>query len=238
MTTHARLHLGTLLTIPAVAAGLILSSCTDPGEPVEQTEEEQSQAVAIFDGESLAGWSHVLVGDSAKMEDTWSVADGVLVCKGEPLGYLHTDGSYRDFKLEFEWRWEGTPGNSGVLLRIAGEPVEFMPKCVEAQLQHENAGDIWGFFGAAVTGDAERIREVKDHKDLGNFTGVGKIKGAEKPAGEWNHYEITVNGSDMELKVNGELVNQASGLDIVAGPIGLQSEGGKIHFRNVRVTTL
>ena len=154
--------------------------------------------------------------------------------------YLFTKGSYQDFKLEFEWRWApgGTPGNSGVLLRIAGQPETFMPKCVEAQLQNGSAGDIWAFYGATVDGDAGRLREIKDHKDLGTFKGVGKIKGAENPPGEWNHYEITMNGGDMELKVNRELVNQATGLDVVSGPIGLQSEGGEIQFRTIRLTRL
>jgi len=165
------------------------------------------------------------------------VKDGVLVCKGKPVGYLFTNGSYQDFKLTFEWRWApGTePGNSGVLLRIAGKPATFMPKCVEAQLKHESAGDILGFFGATTEGSPERIQEVKDHKELGNFKGLKKIKAAEKAPGEWNRYEITLSGGNMELKVNGELVNQASGLDILAGPIGLQSEGGEIHFRNIEL---
>lgn len=33
-----------------------------------------------------------------------------------------------------------------------------------------------------------------------------------------------------KLKVNGQLAN---GLDVIASPIGFQSEGGEIHFRNV-----
>ena len=52
----------------------------------------------------------------------------------------------------------------------------------------------------------------------------------------WNRYEITVSGGNLELKVNGEIVNQASGLDVLAGPIGLQSEGAQIHFRNIELT--
>jgi hypothetical protein len=107
---------------------------------------------------------------------------------------------------------------------------------VEAQLKHENAGDVWGFFGASVDGSPERLQEVKDHKDLGNFKGYKKIKAAEKPPGEWNLYEINVTGGNLELRVNGELVNQASGLEVLSGPIGLQSEGAEIHFRNIKVT--
>jgi hypothetical protein len=194
--------------------------------------------VALFNGTNLDGWSHVLVGEGVKREDVWSVKDGTLVCKGKPLGYLCTNGSYQDFTLTFEWRWApgGEPGNSGVLLRIAGKPATFMPKCVEAQLKHANAGDAWGFFGASIDGPAERIQEVKGNPALGDFKGVKKLKAAEKPPGEWNQYEIKVSGGNLELKVNGELVNQATGLDVVSGPIGFQSEGAEIHFRNIRIT--
>jgi hypothetical protein len=177
----------------------------------------------------------VLVGDGVKKEDVWSVEDGVLICKGQPFGYLFTEGSYQDFTLNFEWRWpEGKePGNSGVLLRIAGEPNGFMPECVEAQLKNGSAGDIWAFFGAKVEGDEDRMVEVKDHKDLKDFIGVKGMKLADKPVGEWNHYEIKLTGGDLELKINGELVNRASGLDVLSGPIGFQSEGAEIHFRNI-----
>lgn len=186
---------------------------------------------------NLDGFSHVLVGDGVKKEDVWSLKDGVLVCKGQPNGYLFTKESYQDFTLSFEWRWpEGKePGNSGVLLRIAGEPNGFMPKCVEAQLKNGSAGDIWAFFGAKVQGDAARVVEIKDHKDLKDFNGVKGLKVLEKPAGEWNKYEIKVSGGDLELKINGELVNTASGLDVLSGPIGFQSEGAEIHFRKMEV---
>jgi hypothetical protein len=216
-------------------AGILLATSTTPRAFAA---EESTKAVAIFNGVDLDGWSHVLVGEGVKKEDVWSVKDGTLVCKGTPLGYLFTNKAYQDFTLEFEWRWApgGEPGNSGVLLRIAGEPATFMPKCVEAQLKHESAGDAWGFYGAGIDGPAERIKKVTGHKSLGDFKGVGKIKAAEKPAGEWNRYEIRVSGGNLELKVNGELVNQVTGLDLVSGPIGLQSEGAEIHFRNIQIT--
>ena len=217
--------------LASAAAVILVTGCS------RTTTVTAGSTTRLFNGTNLDGWSHVLVGDGVRKEDVWSVKDGVLVCKGTPLGYLFTDTAYQDFRLTFEWRWApgGEPGNSGVLLRIAGKPATFMPKCVEAQLKHENAGDLWAFFGAGIGGDAARLQEIKDHKDLGNFKGYKKIKAAEKPAGEWNHYEIVVSGGDIELKVNGETVNQASGLDVLAGPIGLQSEGAEIHFRNIEL---
>ena len=221
-------------SITAVAAILLASDFTSPVTAAEAS----TKPVELLTGDNLEGWSHVLVGEGMKKEDVWSVKDGTLVCKGTPLGYLFTNKSYQDFTLDLEWRWApgGQPGNSGVLLRIAGKPATFMPKCVEAQLKHENAGDVWGFFGASIDGPQERIVEIKDHESLGNFRGVKKIKAAEKPPGEWNRYEIKVSGGTLELKVNGELVNQTTGLDILSGPIGLQSEGAEIHFRNIKIT--
>jgi hypothetical protein len=220
------------ISIFAAVAALALVSCEKKQEVVSVVDEPKR----LFNGENLDGWSHVLV-DEGKREDVWSVENGVLVCKGQPFGYLRTQESYEDFTLTFEWRWpEGKdPGNSGVLLRIAGEPIGFMPKCVEAQLKSGSAGDIWAFFGANVKGDAERTVEIKDHKDLKDFTGVKGMKVLEKPAGEWNKYEIKVSGGEMQLKINGESVNQVSGLDVVSGPIGFQSEGAEIHFRNIEI---
>lgn len=220
--------------IIAASSALLLTSCD---KNVESESLAGEASVRLFNGTDLNGWSHVLVGEGVKKEDVWSVEDGVLICKGQPLGYLFTDESYQDFTLTFEWRWpEGKePGNSGVLLRIAGEPNGFMPKCVEAQLKNGSAGDIWAFFGAKVEGDEDRMVEVKDHKDLKDFIGVKGMKLADKPVGEWNHYEIKLAGGDLELKINGELVNRASGLDVLSGPIGLQSEGAEIHFRNIEL---
>ncbi|MFH1920513.1 MAG: DUF1080 domain-containing protein [Planctomycetota bacterium] len=199
--------------------------------------DEQAKPIELFNCTCLAGWDVFLVDSNVKMEDVWSVKDGVLVCKGEPLGYLFTKEKYTNYKLIVEWRWApGTePGNSGVLLRIDGDAVTFLPKCVEAQLHSGNAGDIWAFYGAKVKGDEGRTRVIKGHKDLGDFAGVGKIKGNEKPPGEWNKYEITFNGGDLTLVVNGETVNEATGCDEVPGRIGLQSEGGEVHFRTVRL---
>jgi hypothetical protein len=221
----------------AAGASLFLVSCDKSVDQSSQVVVETPATTALFNGTNLEGWSHVLVGEGVKKEDVWSVEDGVLICKGQPLGYLFTNDSYQDFTLTFEWRWAPgkEPGNSGVLLRIAGEPETFMPKCIEAQLKSGSAGDIWAFFGAKVEGDEDRRVEVKDHKDLKDFTGIKGMKVAEKEPGEWNHYEIRLSGGDIELKINGETVNRASGLEVLSGPIGLQSEGAEIHFRNIEL---
>ncbi len=197
-----------------------------------------SKSVALFNGKNLAGWTYYLVEPALKMSDVWSVRDGLLICKGKPMGYLATTQKYTNFKLVVEWRWAPgkKPSNSGVLLRITGEPGA-LPKCAEAQLQSGKAGDIYGFHDFQVKGDAARFKTGKGDM-IGNLTGVSKIKGNENEPGQWNKYEITLNGGDLTLIINGEKVNEATGLDIVPGAIGLQSEGGEIHFRTVQLTPL
>ena len=193
----------------------------------------------LFDGQCLGGWEHFLVEPDVKMEDVWSVKDGILICKGEPMGYLCTKKDHTNFKLVIEWRWAPgkKPGNSGVLMRITGKP-RALPKCVEAQLQSGSAGDIWAFHGFKVKGDPDRMKEVAGHELGGNLVGVSKIEANEKEPGQWNKYEITADGGTITLVVNGKEVNKATDCDVVAGKIGLQSEGGEIHFRTVNLIPL
>jgi hypothetical protein len=67
------------------------------------------------------------------------------------------------------------------------------------------------------------------------MVGFRKIEGAEKPEGEWNTYEITLDGPSLGVLVNGKKLNEATGATVMPGRIALQSEGGEIHFRRVEL---
>ncbi len=73
----------------------------------------------------------------------------------------------------------------------------------------------------------------RDSKVAGKISGVKKAAAAEKPAGEWNRVEIDARDGHYVVRLNGQLVNDVTGVEVKAGPIGLQSEGGEVHFRNV-----
>jgi hypothetical protein len=200
--------------------------------------------IRLFNGKDLSGWRAVLVDPAVKMEQVWSVRDGVLVCKGEPLGYLHTDRDFTSYRLVVEWRW--APGttvtkeqvpNSGVLMRVNGPP-KGIPRSYEAQLRSGNAGDLYGFWGMKLAGDPQRMRSRSDNPLLGEMTGVMRAADLERPIGEWNRYEIVLEGSRITVHVNGTKANEATGLEVLAGPVGLQSEGGEIHFRTVELTPM
>jgi hypothetical protein len=184
-------------------------------------------AVGLFNGKDLTGWKPFVPEAGAKGIEpgsVWEVRDGVLVCKGTPVGYIRTENTHTNFILRLQWRFDPAKGagNSGVLLRMVGED-KVWPKSVEAQLHSGNAGDFWNIDSFVMTTDPARTK--------GRNT--KKTHGAERPLGEWNEYEIVVNKGEVVLYVNGEEVNRATGVEEVPGFICLQSEGAEIHFRDV-----
>jgi putative heme-binding domain-containing protein len=198
---------------------------TNPREPGKRL-----QPRPLFDGKGLDGWTYFLEDKSAKKEDVWSVADGVLRCKGNPIGYLRTEESFTSFVLTLEWRFDPTqpPGNSGVLLRMSGDD-QVWPYSIEAQLHHRDAGDIWNIGSFPMQVDPERTEGRRTRKTL---------PCNEKPIGEWNRYEITMDGGELTLAVNGQVQNTAHGCAETPGKICLQSEGAAIEFRNIEITPI
>lgn len=206
-----------LLTICFLAASFAATLAAD-----------EAKSIKLFNGKDLDGWTG-LSADKTKIEDVWSVADGVLVCRGKPNGYLRTKEKYKNYELTLEWRWkpsdEKVNRNSGVLLRMVGED-KVWPKSVEAQLMAGNAGDFWNFNGFKMKGDPSRTKGASTKKAHASN---------EKKLGEWNAYRIVVNKGNVKLYVNGELQNEATEVEEIAGPICLQSEGAEIHFRNLEL---
>jgi len=188
-------------------------------------------AVNLFNGKDMTGFKTVL-SDGGKAEDVWSVKDGVLICKGNPVGYFRTEKDYTNYVLKLEWRFDPKkgPGNSGVLLRMVG-PDTIWPKSVEAQLQSGAAGDFWNIEEVKMTTEKSRLSGRNAKRD----PAAGAV---ERPIGEWNEYEIIVDKGTIILKVNGVEVNRATDVEIVPGKICFQSEGAEIHFRNIRLVPL
>lgn len=189
--------------------------------------------IDLYNHKDLTGWV-AIVPDAAKNnikpESVWSVDNSILICKGNPVGYIRTDKKFTNYVLRVEWRFNPVTkkaGNSGVLLRMVGED-KVWPKSVEAQLQSGSAGDFWNIDNYQMTVDASRT----------NGRNTKHTHAAERPIGEWNEYEIIVDKGDIALYVNGELLNSASNVEQNAGYICLQSEGAEIQFRSVRLVEL
>ena len=183
-------------------------------------------------------WKHFSENSKTKLSDVWQLREGMLVCLGAPKGYLYLDHDFTNFILRLEWRWlEGKkPGNGGVLFRLTG-PDKIWPRSLEAQLNTGEAGDFWGLDGFTLDGPAER-KKTLDHAQFGKLTNLKRIADLEKPAGQWNQYEIIARGPIVILRVNGQEANRATGCDVRAGKVCLTAEGDEIHFRNVTLQPL
>ena len=79
-----------ILALSACQSGGTETAAVPSAAPAAQPPPVAPQEVKLFNGETLDGWGAFLVESDVAMEDVWSVEDGILVCKGEPMGYLHT----------------------------------------------------------------------------------------------------------------------------------------------------
>ena len=222
-------------TWSGLACGWVLllgvASCSAPGE--------NQRAIELFNGKDLAGWKHVLAEPDVSMSQVWEVQNGVIICQGKPFGALYRGPAVTNFRLLVEYRWPSgsEPGNSGIFSRIS-EPRKPLPRAIEVQLKHGSAGDVLGLQGKPIAGGQPRFFEVKNHAVAGDITGVKKLLDAENPPGEWNRVEILAQGAHYQVWVNSKLVNEANGVDLQPGLVGIQSEGGVIQFRRVTLTPL
>jgi hypothetical protein len=176
------------------------------------------EAVRLFNGKDLDGW----VPSSDAVKDTFSAKDGVLADTGTPAGYLRTTADYASYVLSLQCR-HTKPGNGGVLLRMTG-PDKVWPKSIECQGQSGAMGDIWNIdkFPMKVAADRTNGRHTaKMHPSN------------EKPIGEWNDYEMTLDGGDLGICVNGLVQNTATECEEIPGKIALQAEGSPKEFRNL-----
>jgi hypothetical protein len=187
----------------------------------------------LFNGRDLAGWEFVGTPATDIAKVCTLGADGVIAAAGQPVGYITTKETFRNYRLHVEWRWTVKPGNSGVLVHISSGPKDrAWPLCFQMQTKHQAVGDLLPMAGATF---AEPLTSAP-----GAVT-AAKARTApdsEKPSGEWNTCEITCRGDTIEVSINGVVQNRVTGCSLQAGKIGLQFEGIPFELRHVSVVAL
>ena len=205
----------------------------------------ESNPISLFNGNDLSGW-HI---DVPKMDtdssarSPFTVRNGMLVSLGTPGGHIITDKVYKNYRLNVEYRFAGTPGNCGVLVHASTPRAlyEMFPKSIEVQMMHENAGDFWCIVEDIKVPDMEARRGPKE--EWGITEGKGRrilnlTDGSEKPLGEWNTMVVECEGSSVKVWVNGDLVNHGTECTASQGNIALQAEGSEVEFRKVELTPM
>jgi hypothetical protein len=186
----------------------------------------------LWNGKDLSGWKLHVDDKNVDVHSVWSVKDGVIHCTGVPNGYIRTEKDYSNYKLHLEWRWAEKATNSGVLLHASG-PDKVWPKCIESQLQAGNAGDFVLIGGTGIKVDGKLNQNTNKIIKV-----LKKQDSSEKPAGQWNCYDITCDGDTIINHVNGVLQNTGTNASVTSGKICLQSEGSPIEFRNIYIKPL
>lgn len=183
-----------------------------------------TKRIDLFNGKDFTGWKFMVRGGAAAQE-TWSVTNGVIHCAGQPYGYARTVTPYRDYKLTVEWRFvkiAPKADNTGIFVHI-NPPDMVWPACIEVQGAHGKLGDLRMNGGATAKGHETAETKNCDAQAPSN----------EKPAGEWNTFEVECSGDALKLWTNGKLMNQIIGCSPSSGAIGIQSEGGEIEVRKM-----
>ena len=209
------------------------SASDDSAGPREQVVSFDAGAIDLFNDRDLAGWNAQWQGVNRDKRAWQYDAEGNLVCQGKAVGYLQTDEAYSDFLLELDWRYNPRTryaAQGGVLVRITGKQsrAQIWPRCIEVDIRENYTGDLQSLFGMGWRSVRGRTGD--------NIT--RKMAKAESRRGDWNHFEIRMERDVLTVKLNGTLVNEITGVEQVAGPIGLKSEMGEIQYRNATLTPL
>jgi len=172
--------------------------------------------IALFDGESLNGWS-VKSGFA-----TYAVEDGAIVgttAKGSPNTFLCSDQTFADFVLVFEVKLDNNELNSGVQIRSKLRGDDYGGRVYGPQVEIEYTPGQAGFiYGEAAGGwqspmIVEKGEDACAHEYFQN--------------GKWNQYKVRVMGRRIQTWLNGIMIEDMKYdpklyEDNPAGFIGLQ----------------
>ncbi|MDH6515383.1 type 1 glutamine amidotransferase [Streptomyces sp. SAI-208] len=183
----------------------------------------------LFDGTaaSLTDWKQAGPGSFALSDDgtlTSSGGMGMLWYAGSGQGF----GSY---SLKLDWKTAGASGddNSGVFVGFppSDDPWSAVDNGYEIQIDatdvpEKTTGSVYGFRSADL-----------DKRDR-----------ALNPPGEWNTYEIRVEGERLRVWLNGVKINDFTNTDparsLRDGHVGIQNHGAddRVSFRDIRIREL
>lgn len=184
---------------------------------------------SLFDGKSLDGWKGAV--------ESYEVADGAIRCKPGKGGVLHTPDEYSDFVARVEFRLP-PGGNNGLAIRYPGEGDTAYVGMCELQV---------------LDNDAEKYAKLDPRQFHGSAYGmVAAARGFQRPIGEWNFQEVTVNGSTVKVELNGSVILDADlskvtefmadrphpGKDRTSGYFGFAGHSDPVEFRNVSIKSL
>lgn len=188
--------------------------------------------VSLFDGKSLSGWT--LIGGKGP---GYVPEKGILICPADGGGNLFTEKEYSNFVFRFEFRLHENSNNGiGIRAPLEGDAAY---AAMEIQVLHDDGPWYKG-----------KLKPVQYHGSI--YDVVPAKPGHLKPVGQWNQEEITANGRQITVKLNGVTIVDANldsvtdpavlkkhpGLSRSRGHVGFLGHGTRVDFRNIRIKPL
>jgi hypothetical protein len=192
----------------------------------------------LFDGRTTDGWRGY---KKTSMPSGWTVVGEALTRSGEG-GDIVTTQQFKDFELALDWKI-APGGNSGIFYRAS----------------EDDDAIYWTAPEMQVLDDARHPDGKSRLTSAGANYGLYEApSGIVKPAGEWNHVRIIVNGRHVEHWLNGvrmlqyELLSPDWEMRVqgskfaphphygrnAAGLIGLQDHGDWVAYRSIKIRVL
>ena len=153
-------------------------------------------------------------------------------------GHIFTKKEYQDYVLRFDFKLE-PHANSGIGIRAphpdSGKGTNVAYSSVEIQI---------------LDNTHPKYAKLKDYQFHGSVYGIAAAKkGAEKPLGEWNHQEMRLQGNQLTVILNGQLILDsdiskgdagkfAKGRNRASGHIAIAGHGPGVTFRNISVAEI
>ncbi|MEU4510493.1 ThuA domain-containing protein [Nonomuraea wenchangensis] len=174
----------------------------------------------LYNG-STTGWSQAGPGSFAN-------SDATLTSQGGMGMLWYNAKEFRSYSVKLDWKLTGD-SNSGVIVGFpaTSDPQAALDTGYEVQIDatdtpDKTTGAIYGFKAADTA-----ARDA-----------------ALNPPGQWNTYELLVEGERLQVFLNGTRINDFTNTDPVRslqqGYLGIQNHGSGdvVSFRNIRVKEL
>jgi hypothetical protein len=214
--------------------------------PQARAQAQEQGFTPLFNGKDLTGWVYGRRGSAENRTGKgYQVENGVLFTTKEDGGNLFTEKQYADFVLRFDFKLTEN-ANNGIGIRA---PLEGDAAYAGIEIQ------VLDDSGSQYT----KLRPAQYHGSIYHM--FPATRGHQKPVGEWNSEEITVQGRRITVKLNGVTITEGNlddvkdeellsrhrdlskpegsrGIANTKGHIGLLGHGTRVEFRNIRIREL
>ena len=185
---------------------------------------------SAFNGKNFEGW--------AGPTNNYSVDHGSIQCMKGKGGTIYVNDELSDFSARMEFKLP-PGGNNGLAIRYPGSGDTAYVGMCELQVLDDSSKKFAKLHPAQYHGSAYGM--------------VPAARGYQRPVGEWNFQEVTVDGSRIKVELNGTLILNADLANVEkpmydlgkfkgrlrkSGYFGFAGHGDAVSFRNISIRNI